>query len=335
MHIRLSRLIFIHLAVVILMAGCGVPKNKFRLDGKFKHLRSADIFIYSDAFFDTLHIRDGKFSFEHTLTAPEVYTIMYPDFSERKVIAEPGRKARFTTDANDLSRTRVKGTDENDLLTDFYIDISTKHGAQVMAAARKFVAAHPETLAAEAVFRSFILSDPKADGPGTIALIEKMQQARRGDRRLRDFAATVTPRLRTLPGAAAPEVRFRSFEGKDLRLSQFRGRWLLITYWATWQYDSFQQVRSLRRMVRPYGVRLALVNVCLDIDTRSFRNTLRRDTVPQYNVCDRLAWRSPLVQAFGVQNVPSCLLITPGGKVAERDIASNDLAARLQHYLNP
>ena len=68
MHIRLSRLIFIHLAVVILMAGCGVPKNKFRLDGKFKHLRSADIFIYSDAFFDTLHIRDGKFSFEHTLT---------------------------------------------------------------------------------------------------------------------------------------------------------------------------------------------------------------------------------------------------------------------------
>lgn len=331
---RLCRLMLLLLAAVLISGGCGVPKNKFRLDGKFRHLRSADIFVYADDIYDTLHIRDGKFSFEYTLTEPKIITILYPDFSERKIIAEPGKKARFSTDAEDLSGTSVKGTEENELLSGFYSDISSLHGAQIQDRAAKFIASHPASLAAEAVFRAFVLSADKVSGAKALPLLEQMQKARRGDRRMTALAASLRPRLATLPGAKAPAFTVHTWDGRDISSASLRGRWLLISFWATWQYDSFSRIRSLRGIARPYGQRLSLVNVCLDVDTRSFRNTLRRDTIPGYNVCDRQAWHSPLVRIFGIASIPDAVLISPDGVITERGITGNDLAARLSKHLS-
>ena len=80
---------------------------------------------------------------------------------------------------------------------------------------------------------------------------------------------------------------------------------------------------------------VTVVNVCLDYDIRGFRNTMMRDTLPGNNVCDQMAWKSPLVRKFGVSYVPGNVLISPDGKVLARDIKSNDLKAGLGKFIKP
>lgn len=317
----------------LLLGSCGVPKNRFRLNGKFKNIRSADIFIYAENSYDTLHIRDGKFRYERDLREPEVLTVQYPDFSQRRLIAEPGTEAKFTTDASDLTKTRVTGTEENELLTQFYSDINGKRSDGITDEAVAFVNQHPQSLAAQVVFEDYILKDGNTDGTNTLRLLKLMLKRQPHNARLSRIAGRVTPLLSTLPGAKAPDFNVKSFKGTDLSLKTFAGKYLLISYWASWQYDSFQQIRRLKGTVKPFRGRLGLINVCLDYDIRSFRNTLTRDTLPEYNVCDKLVWDSPLARLYGVSRIPGNVLISPDGKIVARDIKDSDLGARLSKLM--
>ena len=326
--------ILIALATLVL-GSCGVPKNKFRLNGKFKNIRSADIFIYSEERYDTLHIRDGKFSYERELDEPEILTIQYPDFSQRKIIAEPGQKVNFTTDAADLTKTRVKGTEENELLSQFYDDVSGKHGEQVKNIAADFANKNAKTLAAQAVLESYLLAVKNVDGPLTKRLLSRMLKLQPHNAQLSSLAGKTMPMLATMPGAKAPDFKVKAYNGTDISLATFKGKYLLVSFWASWQYDSFQQIRGLKGLIKPFRSQMGLINVCLDYDIRSFRNTLSRDTLPEYNICDQLAWKTPLVRLFGVSYVPGNVLISPDGKILARDIKASELKARLGKFIKP
>ena len=326
--------IYVLTALATLVIGsCGVPKNKFRLNGKFKNIRSADIFIYTEDSYDTLHVRDGKFKYERELEEPEILTIQYPDFSQRKIVAEPGKEADFTTDAADLTKTRVKGTDENELLSQFYDDIAGKRDDRIKAVAADFVNKNPQTLSAQTVLETYLLAGKNIDGALVKRLIRRMLKQQPHNAGLSALAGKVVPMLETLPGAKAPDFNVKAYNGTELSLNTFKGKYLLVSFWASWQYDSFQQIRNLKGLIKPFRSKMGLVNVCRDYDIRSFRNTLTRDTLPEYNICDRQAWKSPLVRKFGVSYVPGNILISPDGKILARDIKSPDLKACLGKYI--
>lgn len=130
MHIRATYSL-ITLLLAILMAGCSVSKDRFRLNGKFKNLHTAEIYIYSEEGRDTIRIQGGKFVYEKKLSRPMILTIQYPNFAEMKIVAEPGKETKFVTDAADLTQTKLSGSDENKLLSDFYYDINDKRGAEI------------------------------------------------------------------------------------------------------------------------------------------------------------------------------------------------------------
>lgn len=328
-----GRSIIAIISAALIVGSCGVPKNKFRLNGKMKNIRSADIFIYSEQGYDTLHIRNGKFEYERELTEPEILTIQYPDFTQRKIVAEPGVKAKFTTDAADLADTKVTGSQENEILAQFYRDTESRHDKQSLAA--EFVNAHPKTLAAQAVFETFLLDAKDIDGPTVKRLLALLLKNQPHNAQLSSLAGKINPMLATLPGAKIPDFKVKTYDGNEISPATFKGKYVLISFWATWQYDSYQQMRGLKYTIRPFKDKVSMVNVCLDYDARSFRNTIIRDTLPGHNICDTRSWDSPLVKAFGVSYVPGNVLVSPEGKILMRDIKSNDLRARLSKYLKP
>ena len=269
------------------------------------------------------------------MTEPEILTIQYPDFSQRKVIAEPGKVAKFVTDAADLAKTRVTNTEENELLTQFYHDIEGRRGEQVKNIAADFVNKNPKTLAAQAVFETYLLDVKNIDAPLVKRLFKLLLKHQPRNSHLSMLVGRVMPMLSTMPGAKAPDFKVKTYRSGDITLNSFAGKYLLISYWASWEYESFQQIRGLKNLVVPFTRRLSLVNVCLDYDIRSFRNTMMRDTLPGYNVCDQKAWKSPLVKLFGVSYVPGNVLVSPAGKILARDIKASDLKACLGKYIKP
>lgn len=76
----------------------------------------------------------------------------------------------------------------------------------------------------------------------------------------------------TLVGREAPDFVLRSADGKNRRLSEFRGQVVLINFWARWAGDSRQQMPALDRINTTYSrAGLVVLGVSVDEDARRAR----------------------------------------------------------------
>jgi peroxiredoxin len=76
----------------------------------------------------------------------------------------------------------------------------------------------------------------------------------------------------TLVGTPAPDFALRSMDGKNRRLSEFRGQVVLINFWARWASDARQQMPALDRINTTYSrAGLVVLGVSVDEDWRRAR----------------------------------------------------------------
>jgi peroxiredoxin len=76
----------------------------------------------------------------------------------------------------------------------------------------------------------------------------------------------------TLVGRPAPDFALRSMDGPNLRLSEFRGQVVLITFWARWAGDSRMELPALDRINATYNrAGLVVLGVSVDEDARRTR----------------------------------------------------------------
>ena len=171
------------------------------------------------------------------------------------------------------------------------------------------------------------------DAKRTLKLLNLIIKHQPHNASLSNLAGRLLPYLRTAPGNKMPDFKVVSWEGDTITNKSFKDRYLLIYFWATWQYESFQQVRGLKNVVRPYGKRIGVICVNMDYNYRSFLNCVRRDSVPEYNVCEKAAWSSQLVRLLGVTQIPGNVIVSPEGEIVARDLEYSDLRRRVSSLM--
>lgn len=130
----------------LLLAACSQSKDKFIFEGKIAGIQQAEFYVYSDdgalSGVDTIRIDDGKFSYECQLTSPAVLTLLYPNFSQAYIVAEPGKTIEMKGDAAKLGEADISGSEENELLTDFRQKQNTLPENNQRLAASEFIRTH-------------------------------------------------------------------------------------------------------------------------------------------------------------------------------------------------
>ena len=103
------------------MLSCGVPDDRFRLEVQFKNLNQGDFYLYNyrNGTKDTLHISDGRCTYDVEMHDTTTYVLMFPNFSELPIFAQPGSLVKMEGDASHLKETSVTGTPDNDQMTAF------------------------------------------------------------------------------------------------------------------------------------------------------------------------------------------------------------------------
>jgi peroxiredoxin len=79
------------------------------------------------------------------------------------------------------------------------------------------------------------------------------------------MTAPATAAAPTLVGKDAPDFVFKGMDGKNLRMSEFRGQVVLVNFWARWAGDSRQEMPALDRINTTYS-RAGLVVLGISID---------------------------------------------------------------------
>lgn len=129
-------------------------------------------------------------------------------------------------------------------------------------------------------------------------------------------------------GRPAPEFALTDQAGNTHRLSDYRGKVVLLNFWATWCVPCRTEMPSMERAYRALKDRgFAVVAVSLDTGPRSTVEAFVKELGLTFPVL--LDPRGTSVQAYRLPGVPASFLIDRRGRLAARELGPRDWNAGL------
>lgn len=127
------------------------------------------------------------------------------------------------------------------------------------------------------------------------------------------------------------DLEGHTIQGKPFRLSQLRGRPVILHYWATWCEPCKQDMKRLRSLQARYQrAGLQIVGVNIDNSPEQATAFLKENTLPWTQLYESGGLEgSPLAKQFGVQTLPTMMLIDSKGRVVRHNIGEAELEDEL------
>jgi len=143
------------------------------------------------------------------------------------------------------------------------------------------------------------------------------------------------PAVESWIGKTVPEMVMQDVNGKDVSISSFRGKYLLIDFWASWCGPCRMENPNVVKAFNEYkGKNFTILGVSLDKDKESWKKAIAQDHLAWTQMSDLKYWNSQAVETFGFQGIPFNVLVDPSGKVVAQELRGEDLDSKLKQVLN-
>ncbi len=149
------------------------------------------------------------------------------------------------------------------------------------------------------------------------------------------FAQQAAPSVPTI-GQKAPELAFQNPQGKIMKLSDLKGKVVLIDFWASWCRPCRMENPNVVAMYNKYHDKgFEIYSVSLDKDKASWENAIKTDGLIWPNhVSDLLYWNSEGARIYGVRSIPATVLVDKDGKIIALNLRGAALEQALEKIFN-
>lgn len=144
-----------------------------------------------------------------------------------------------------------------------------------------------------------------------------------------------SPAGKTGIGAIAPELAFKDPEGKVRKLSDLRGKVVLLDFWASWCGPCRRESPNVRNVYAKYHDKgFEVFSVSLDRDAASWKKAIQDDQLVWPNhVSDLKQWQSEAAAIYGVRSIPSMFLLDRDGRIVAKDLRGAALENAVRQLL--
>ncbi len=122
----------------------------------------------------------------------------------------------------------------------------------------------------------------------------------------------------------------------SLDLSKYKGKVVVLNFWASWSKASRTENKNLVRIYQKYksNAKVVFVSVSLDTDQASWKSAIEEDELAwKDHQCDFKKYESPIAVKYNVNTLPKILLIDANGAVSASSAKMIDLENSIDKLL--
>lgn len=135
-------------------------------------------------------------------------------------------------------------------------------------------------------------------------------------------------------GNTAPEITLPGMDGKEVSLSSFKGKYVLLDFWASWCGPCRRENPNVVEAFNKFKDKnFTVLGVSLDNDKEKWEAAIEKDNLTWTHISDLKGWESVAARVYGIESIPSNFLIGPDGKILARDLREDALEEKLEELL--
>jgi peroxiredoxin len=133
--------------------------------------------------------------------------------------------------------------------------------------------------------------------------------------------------------AVPPDFSAKDISGRSIKLSDYKGKVVLLDFWATWCPPCRVEVPNLLNIFRKFKDRnFVLISVSLDRDLQAARQFVKDKEMGWLHIIDREACRA-IADLYQVEYIPSTFVINRRGKIEASQLRGDELMNKIAALL--
>lgn len=120
----------------------------------------------------------------------------------------------------------------------------------------------------------------------------------------------------------APAFTFQDREGKDVSLSDFKGKWVIIDFWGSWCRYCIKGIPALKEAYAKYQPQVEVIGIACRDPKDIWIQALQRYELPWVNLWNPDPKGGKVLQDYSVPGFPTKVIVDPAGKI--RNITIGD-----------
>jgi len=358
-------------SLLLIFQSCKKEGNKLELKGKVQNDTEGMIYLMTrkDGKFinlDSIQLAEGAFTFKTTCDLTELFYLKIQGFDNLyQVLAQPGT-IEVTLNTTEPFDIVVKGSEAHALLEKYFaltesFEVKNDELKQLMIQS----SITQDTILQDSINRVIEQNDIErlkqgiefvtlnSSSPASTFITVKYLSYELEPSQMEQIIGTIPEEfhkmayfvdlqkryevLKTVAiGQTAPVFSQADTTGAEVSLSDFKGKYVLIDFWASWCPYCREANPHLVKVFETYKDKeFVIIGISLDSKRENWIKAIYDDKLAGwYHLSDLKGWQNAVAELYGIKSIPQNVLIDPNGVIIGRNLKGGILDKKMEELFN-